>query len=158
VTCTVVDDKGQTALASTSVMVTAPAPEPKPQTSGLCSIGFERDAARPVRVDNEAKACLDQIAMSLNSSPDAKLAVAGSASSEEKGGSKLAAERAVNTKAYLVTEKGIDGTRIAVYTRAEDGKTVASTLIPAGATLDTTGETLVDESGVGTRPARHPRK
>ena len=59
---------------------------------------------------------------------------------------KLAAQRAVNTKAYLVGEKGVDASRIMLYTGTTDGKTVSTTLIPAGATLDMTGMTAVDES------------
>lgn len=158
VTCTVQDDKGQTASAPTSVTVALPVAAPMPKTSDLCSINFGRDVKRPARVDNEAKGCLDEIALSLNSKPDARLAVAGSASSEEKGGNKLAAERAVNTKAYLVNEKGIDPSRITVYTRSQDGKTVSSTLIPAGATMDTSGFAPVDESASGAHPVRkHPK-
>jgi opacity protein-like surface antigen len=158
VTCTVLDDKGQSASAPTSVTVAAPVTAAAPRTSDLCSVRFERDLKRPVRVDNEAKACLDEIALSLNSSPDARLALVGNAPSEQKDGTKLAAERAVNTKAYLVSEKGIDASRIGVYTRAQDGKAVSSTLIPAGATLDSSGDTPVDESAVGARPARHKSK
>jgi len=153
VTCTVLDDKGQTASAPTSVTVAVPVAAPMPKTSDLCSINFGRDVKRPARVDNEAKGCLDEIALSLNSKPDARLAVIGSASSEEKGSNKLAAERAINTKAYLVKEKGIDPSRIAVYTRSQDGKTVTSTLIPSGATMDTSGDTRVDESASGAHPA-----
>jgi hypothetical protein len=63
-------------------------------------------------------------------------------------GDKLAAERAYNTKQYLVTEKGIDASRISVYTGSQDGKTVTTTLIPAGATLDNSGLTPVDESAM----------
>jgi outer membrane protein OmpA-like peptidoglycan-associated protein len=143
VTCNLVDDKGQSASSTTSVTVAPVAVAPRPQTSELCSIRFERDAHRPSRVDNEAKACLDGIALNLQQSSDAKLAIVGNAGSHERGGKKLAAERAVNTKAYLVKEKGVDSSRIAVYTGSQDGKTVSTTLIPAGATLDTTGDTPV---------------
>jgi outer membrane protein OmpA-like peptidoglycan-associated protein len=139
VTCNAADDIGQTASGTTSITVTAPVAAPKPQVSDLCAIHFDRDLRRPTRVDNEAKACLDDIALSLLRAPDATIAVEGNASSGEKGGNKLATERAVNTKAYLVHEKGIDPSRIAVYTGSTDGKTVSTLLIPAGATLDTTG-------------------
>jgi hypothetical protein len=152
VTCNVVDDKGQTASANTTVTVNAPPPPPAPSTSALCSINFERDARRPARVDNEAKACLDDISLNLQRSSDAKLAVVGNAASHEKMSSKVAAERAVNTKDYLVTEKGIDASRISVYTGTTDGKTVTTTLIPAGATLDNSGLTPVDESAVSAHP------
>jgi opacity protein-like surface antigen len=143
VTCKVVDDKGLSASGTTSVAVVVPAPAPKPTTSGLCSISFERDARRPSRVDNEAKACLDQIALTLQQSSDARLAIVGEAGSHERGGAKLAAERAGNARAYLVNEKGVDSSRVAVYTSSQDGKTVTTTLIPAGATFDSTGDTPV---------------
>jgi hypothetical protein len=146
VTCNVVDDKGQTASAQTSVSVTVPAPPAAPTTSSLCSINFTNDAKRPTRVDNEAKACLDEIALNLQRSTDAKLAIVGNVATTEKKADKFAAERAVNEKTYLTTEKGIDGSRIMVYTGTADAKTDTNTLIPAGATFDSTGTTPVDES------------
>jgi hypothetical protein len=144
VTCNVVDDKAQTASATTSVMVEVPVAAPKPLTSGLCAVHFDRDARRPVRVDNEGKACLDEVALDLQRNPDANLALVGNAAGGEKDGGKLAAQRAVNTKAYLVGEKGIDSSRITVYTGSQDGKIVSTTLIPAGATFDATGDTPVE--------------
>ncbi len=63
----------------------------------------------------------------------------------------LAAERAVNTKAYLVTEKGIDASRIVVGTGTDDAKSVTDTLVPAGAT-DAPSMTPVDESAVKAVP------
>jgi hypothetical protein len=158
VTCNVVDDKGQTASSTTTVTVNAPPPPPAPETSALCSVSFERDAKRPTRVDNEAKACLDDITLKLQSASDAKLAVVGDADSAEKKGPELAAERAVNAKDYLVTEKGIDASRISVYTGSENGKTVTTTLVPSGATLSTSGLTPVDESAVKAKPRTPPAK
>ena len=159
VTCNVVDDKGQTASATTSVTLSAPPPPPAPTVSSLCSVNFERDKRRPTRVDNEAKACLDDVALNLQRSSDAKLALVGNAAGTEKHGQHLAAERAVNTKDYLVKEKGIDASRISVYTGSQDGKTVATTLIPSGATMDNTGVTAVDESAVNAHPrAAHARR
>ena len=157
VTCNVVDSLGQSAAQTTSVTVATPAAAPKPSTSNLCVVNFTRDARRPTRVDNEAKACLDDIALNLQHDSDATLAIVGNAASGEKGRNRLASERAVNTKAYLVTEKGIDSSRIAVYSGSQDGKTVSSTLIPIGATFDTTGDTPVDESAVKAHP-RTPRQ
>ncbi len=72
-------------------------------------------------------------------------------------GTRLAAERAVNTKSYLVTEKGIDASRVTVYTGGTDGKTVATTLVPAGARFEATGDTPVDEAAVRAVP-RTPKK
>ena len=161
VTCNVVDDKGQTASSTTSVTIAAPPPPPAPTVSSLCSVNFERDKRRPVRVDNEGKACLDDVSLKLQQSSDAKLALVGNAASTEKHGEHLAAERAVNTKDYLVKEKGIDASRISVYTGTQDGKTVTTTLIPAGATMDSTGITAVDESAMMAHPhhrARHHKK
>jgi len=158
VTCNVVDDKGQTASSTTSVTIAAPPPPPAPEVSTLCSVNFERDKRRPTRVDNEGKACLDDVSLKLQQSSDAKLAVVGNAASTEKHGSTLAAKRAVNTKDYLVKEKGIDASRISVYTGTQDGKTVTTSLIPAGATLDSTGITAVDESAVKAPVRHHARR
>jgi opacity protein-like surface antigen/outer membrane protein OmpA-like peptidoglycan-associated protein len=144
VTCNVVDDKGQAASGTTLVTIAAPLAAPTPVTRELCSIQFGRDVRRPTRVDNEAKACLDEIALNLMRDPDVQIAIVGNASSEEKGGKKLAAARAVNTKAYMVSEKGIDASRISVYAGSQDGKTASTTLIPAGATFDATGDTPVN--------------
>jgi outer membrane protein OmpA-like peptidoglycan-associated protein len=121
-------------------MVAAAVVAAKPVTSDLCSVQFNRDARRPARVDNEGKACLDEVALNLQRNSDAQLALVGNVAGGETGGNKLAKQRAVNTKAYLVSEKGIDSTRIAVYTGSQDGKTVSTTLIPAGATFDSTGD------------------
>jgi hypothetical protein len=157
VTCNVVDDKGQTASQTTTVTVAAPPPPPAViSTTSLCTINFDRDAKRPARVDNEAKACLDDIALNAQRDSTAKLALTGSAASTAKNGPKLAAERAVNTKAYLVSEKGIDASRISVYTSTTDGNTVTTTLIPTGATPDMTSMTVVDETVVVAQPRNAP--
>ncbi|MEO6815847.1 MAG: hypothetical protein ABI177_04040 [Edaphobacter sp.] len=158
VTCNVVDDKGQTATSTTSVTIAAPPPPPAPMASNLCSVNFERDKRRPVRVDNEGKACLDDVSLKLQQSSDAKLALVGNAASTEKHGEHLASERAINTKDYLVKEKGIDASRISVYTGTQDGKTVTTTLIPAGATMDSTGITAVDESAMMAPVKHHARR
>jgi hypothetical protein len=171
VTCNTVDDKGNTASATTSVTVIAPPPPPPPPaptTSSLCTVSFERDTKRPTRVDNEAKACLDDVALKLQSASDAKLALVGDEDAKEQAMDakemkkkhpkpSAAALRAVNTKDYLVTEKGIDATRVSVYTGATADKNVTTTLVPAGATLDTTGDTAVDEGAVKAVP-RSPVK
>jgi hypothetical protein len=174
VTCNVLDDKGQSASARTSVRVIAPPPPPPPppppavtpMASSLCSVNFERDAKRPTRVDNEAKACLDDVVLSLQRSTDAKLALVGNEDAKEqkvdarKHNKKTsdAAQRAVNTKQYLVNEKGIDPSRILVYTGTDDGKTVTTTLIPLGAVNPVAGDTPVDERAVISAPRTPPVK
>ena len=77
VTGTVQDDKGQTASATTTVNVEAPPPPPTPKTQTLCSIQFDKDKRRPARVDNEAKACLDDVALNAQQKADAALVVVG---------------------------------------------------------------------------------
>jgi hypothetical protein len=177
VTCNVVDDKGQTASQQTSVSLNAPPPPPAPKTQSLCTITFDKDHRRPTRVDNEAKACLDDIALSAQRDASAKLAITGnsepvkvmgkSTSRKEEMASKetmkKASERAVNTKEYLVVDKGLDASRISVYTGTAGTNSAATIIIPAGATLDMTGLTPVDETAVKPIPrkavaARHHKK
>jgi hypothetical protein len=166
ITCNVTDDKGQTATGNTSVTITAPYVAPAPHTQALCTITFDKDKKRPTRVDNEAKACLDEVALDLQKQSDAKAVVVGTSDAKEKAKTakeeKLAlkhkhvkvedaaAQRAVNTKEYLVTEKGIDASRVSVATSTEDGQKVEDYLVPAGAsfTADVAGTTTVDETAV----------
>jgi len=171
VTCNVVDDKGQSASQQTTVTVSAPVVVAAPiVTKSLCEVTFDRDKKRPTRVDNEAKACLDDIALSAQRDPQAKLAISGNSEpvkvmgkktplkekKAEEWTAKEAAERAVNTKAYLVTEKGVDASRIEVFTGSTGTNTADTTLIPTGATLDTTGLTPVDETAVKAIPRTAP--
>jgi len=169
VTCNVVDDKGQSASQMTTVTVSAPVVAAAPVvTSSLCTVSFDRDHRRPTRVDNEAKACLDDIALNAQRDPQAKLAITGSSEPVKVEGkkdreqreaewtTKRAAERAVNTKAYLVEEKGVYASRIEVFTSTAGTNTAATTLIPTGATLDTTGLTPVDETAVKAVPRNAP--
>jgi len=163
VTCNVQDDKGQTATSTTTVSVEQPPPPPPaPKTKTLCSINFDRDKKRPARVDNEAKACLDDVALNLQQQTDASAVLVGEAASDEKKASTLAAQRAVNTKDYLVKEKGIDASRISVRTGTQGNKEVENYLVPSGATFDNDvqGTTAVDESTVKvqSRTAPAPRR
>jgi hypothetical protein len=165
ITCNVSDDKGHAVSSNTEVTITAPPPPPPPpHTQALCSINFSTDKKRPTRVDNEAKACLDQVALDLKQQADAKAVVVGEQSADEAAKEakqqkyaehhkrakveNFAAQRAVNAKDYLVTEQGIDASRISVATGATEGQTVENYLVPAGATFanDVTGTTPVDES------------
>jgi hypothetical protein len=151
ITCNVVDDLGKSASAATTVAVVAsPAPPPPaPLAQNLCSISFERDRKRPVRVDNEAKGCLDDIALELNRETDSVLVVVGKHDPTEKPDA--AAERTLNVKQYLTDEKGIDPNRIEVRTGETAGRTVDNVLVPPGATWDTGSTTSFDP----TRVSRH---
>jgi outer membrane protein OmpA-like peptidoglycan-associated protein len=145
VTGTVTDDKGQTASCTAAVTVAAPPPAP-PATQKLCSITFDHDKKRPARVDNDAKGCLDDVALNAQRLSDASLVVVGNSTTDAA----LAAQRAVNTKAYLVTEKGIDASRISVKTTSTGPEGVDNYLVPAGANFDhdVPGTTAVDETAV----------
>ena len=181
ITCNVSDDKGQSATSSTNLTITAPYVPPAPHTQALCSISFATDKKRPMRVDNEAKACLDQVALDLKQQADAKAVIVGEQTSDEAAKTAkqqkyamhhkhatvdmFAAQRAVNAKDYLVTEQGIDASRISVATGTTDGQTVENYLVPAGATFssDVTGTTAVDETMVKPQvrkplPERHPTR
>ena len=146
VTCNVVDDLGKQATATTSVTITAPPPPPAPQPSSLCSVSFERDRKRPVRVDNEAKGCLDEIALTLNRDSSAKLVIVGKHSADEKPDA--AAERTLNVEQYLTEEKGIDPSRIQLRTGGDSGRIVENTLVPAGASFDFGSTATFDASSV----------
>jgi len=172
ITCTVSDDKGQTATASTGVTITAPYVPPMPHTQALCSISFATDKQRPMRVNNEAKACLDEVALELQKQSDARAVVVGNSDAKEKAKlakeQKLAlhnkhlkvvdpaAERAVNAKEYLVTEKGIDAARISAATGTADAQTAQDYLVPSGASFatDVAGTTPVDETAVKAEPRK----
>jgi len=162
ITCKVADDKGHTASGETAVTIVAPPPPPPPipHTEALCTMSFDKDVKRPTRVDNEAKACLDGVALDLQSRADAKAVIVGEATANEKTPPKhhrknariedVAAQRAVNAKDYLVTEKGIDASRISVATGAADSQNVENYLVPADAVFsaDVQGTTPVDEGAV----------
>jgi hypothetical protein len=131
VTCGVVDDVNHSAKATVDIVLTAPPPPPPPPTQVLCSLSFARDAKRPVRVDNEAKGCLDDIALTLDKQTEARLIMVGNAVADDKPNA--AAERTLNARQYLTQEKGIDASRIELRTGEAADKTVVNTLVPAGA-------------------------
>ena len=118
------------------ITVTAPPLPPAPKPEALCTLTFFRDIARPVRVDNEARACLDDIALTLQHQPESKLVIVGEHSADEPALS--AAQRAVNTRAYLANEKGIDPARIEVRTSSKPGKTAENFLLAPGTTFEDT--------------------
>jgi hypothetical protein len=138
VTCNVIDDMGKQATANTSVTITAPPPPPLPAVINLCSISFDRDRKRPVRVDNEAKGCLDEIALTLNRESSAKLIIVGKHSADETPDA--AAQRDLNVAQYLTQEKGVDPSRIELRTGGDLTRSLDSILVPPGATF-TPGDT-----------------
>ena len=146
VTCNVVDDVGHTATTTTQVTIEKPVVPVIPQTQELCTIGFTRDKKRPVRVDNEAKGCLDDIALTLNRQTDARLVVVGNAVPEDKPDA--AAERALNVRQYLTREKGIDPSRVDVRTGNAASRTAQDILVPSGATFSQPESRAFDEQTI----------
>lgn len=111
-----------------------PVDPPNPVTHQLCSINFDRDKRRPARIDNEAKACLDDVALNLQQRETAKLVIVGHAEPGSRGD--LAAQRAADTKAYLTAEKGIKAVRISLRTSEISGSQAENYLVPSGADFE----------------------
>src|SRR5215469_1064498 len=153
-TCT--DSRGLTTNASAQTNVEVP-PPPPPKSSKLSQCDFP-NKVKPWRVDNTCKAILDDVALRMQQEPDSKLVIVGNAEPTEKR-KNLAAERAVDSKAYLSggeAKQSIDSSRIETRTGNAGTKTAEYWIVPAGATFDTTGTEPVDESKVKAIPD-HPR-
>jgi len=117
-------------------------------------------------VSNEAKACLDEIALSLQANPEAKAVLVANSSAEEKETTAkqeqhaakhknakvqhFAERRAVNAKDYLVREKGIDPARIALATGTGDDQNVQDYLVAGGASFsaDVQGTMWINETAL----------
>jgi hypothetical protein len=97
-------------------------------------------------VDNEGKACLDDIALQLTRDASATLVVIGKHDPGEKP--ETAAERTLNVKQYMTEAKGIDPSRIQVRTGENTGRLGDDVLVPEGATWDPAGTTSFDASQV----------
>jgi hypothetical protein len=141
--CTVQDDRVLSGFAAAAVSVTLPKPPPVARKYGD-GLNFSIDKKRPTRVDNAAKAMLDRYADALAVDPNSTAVVVGYDNAAERvsrrhGGAlpaHVAALRAMNTKAYLVEEKGIDPRRIELRTATENAQEVILWIVPAGATVD----------------------
>ncbi len=156
VNATATDTRGLTAQGSTQVMVENP-PPPPPQASKLSQCDFPNEK-KPWRVDNTCKAVLDDVAKNLQQNPDNKLIIVGNADPAEKR-KNLAAERAVDSKAYLTggeAKQGIDPSRIEVRAGSGGTKTAEYWIVPSGANFDSAGTQTVDETKVKAVPD-HPK-
>jgi hypothetical protein len=152
-TCT--DSRGLTANSSAQVTVEVP-PPPPPEASKLSQCDFP-NKVKPWRVDNTCKAILDDVAQRLQHDPDAKLVIVGNAEPGENR-KNLAAERGVNSKAYLSggeAKQAIDASRIEVRTGGAGTRTAEYWVVPAGATFKGEGTQVVNESAVKPIPD-HP--
>jgi hypothetical protein len=158
VTATCTDSRGLNTQASTQVTVENP-PPPPPQASKLTDCDFANMAKikKPWRVDNECKGKLDDVAKNLQQNADNKLVIVGNAEPTEKRPN-LAAERAVNSKAYLTSGEaklGIDPSRIECRTGSAGTMSAEYWIVPAGGTFTEEGTQPVDESAVKAVPD-HP--
>ena len=118
-----------------------PPPPRRPEIVKPCGpIFFPFTSAR---INNEHKACLDQIALALQQDPRAALVIDGHRDSSERIGISLT--RANNARDYLVTEKGVDSARITVRNfgdtcqqekgEAQLNRRVEFFILPEGATI-----------------------
>jgi hypothetical protein len=157
-TCT--DSRGLSSpAATTQVNVENPPPPPAPQASKLTDCDFTNMAkiGKPWRVDNECKGKLDDVAKNLQQNADNKLVIVGNAEPTEKR-KNLAAERAVNSKAYLTggeAKLGIDPSRIETRTGNGGTKSAEYWIVPGGGTYSGDGTQPVDENVVKAVPD-HP--
>jgi hypothetical protein len=95
---------------TTTVTVTAPSRPPDIQPVTPCGpIFFPYNSAR---INNEHKACLDEIALRMQQDPRSTLVIDGHRDSSERVGISLT--RANNARDYLTGEKAIDASRITV--------------------------------------------
>ncbi len=135
-----------TGAMPSTVQAGSAAPPPMATYQELCGVSFERDRKRPTRVDNEAKACLDDIALTLQRQTDAKLVIVGNYSAGETATE--GARRSLNVSQYLTDEKGIDVGRIQVRYGVNSGRAVTDVLVPAGASYDDPKTTAFEPSSV----------
>src|SRR5581483_7631979 len=151
------DNRGLSTDANATVTVEQP--PPPPTASKLNSCDFP-NKVKPWRVDNTCKAILDDVALRLQNAPDAKLVIVGNQAPNEKKPKNLAAERAVDSKAYLSggeAKQAIDPSRIETRTGSGGTTTADYWLVPAGANFTESGTQPVDENKVKAIPD-HPAR
>lgn len=100
---------GSSCTVSFSVRERVPPPPPVQPLVPCGPIFFPFNSAR---INNEHKACLDDIALRLQQDPRATVIIDGHRDASERVGISLT--RANNARDYLVTEKGIDSARITI--------------------------------------------
>lgn len=99
---------GSSCTTSFSVNV----PKPPPPVTPMVPCGPIFFPFNSARINNEHKACLDDVALRLQQDPRAALVIDGHRDTSERVGISLT--RANNARDYLVTEKGVDASRITV--------------------------------------------
>jgi outer membrane protein OmpA-like peptidoglycan-associated protein len=162
VTATAADDRGLTGNTTATVTVEAP-PPPPPTCSKANEISFTLDKAHPTRVDNQAKAILDDFGKRLQADPNSRAIIIGHQTADEAGKPRTrnsAAQRAANTKDYLTSGEsglGIDPSRIEIRSGSGEGQTAELYYVPAGAeNCNPEGSTVVPEGTVKAQPRTAP--
>ena len=82
----------------------------------------------------------------------------GEHSDSEVDGQLTAAERSMNTRAYLANEKGIDPSRVDVRTSTTPGRQVQTYLLAPGAVFDQPTEGQIDESKIKIHGQQYARQ
>jgi outer membrane protein OmpA-like peptidoglycan-associated protein len=119
-----------------------PPPPRRPEVIKPCGpVYFPFNSAR---INNEHKACLDEVALALQQDPRAALVIDGHRDSSERVGISLT--RANNARDYLVSEKGVDPGRITVRNFGDScphesgnlqlNRRVEFWILPEGTTID----------------------
>lgn len=162
VNCTTTDNRGLSGSSAATVNVEVPPPAANASNIGeskIAEIAFP-NKLKPSRIDNTAKAILDDVALRLQHERDGSAVIVGYSGPSEKGGIALAQQRAVNANAYLVEEKGIDPNRIEIRTGTGDLNQAKIYVVPAGATFNLSGTQVFKESEIkpaAATPARRHR-
>lgn len=160
--------------AATITVQPIPPPPRRPEVIKPCGpISFPFNSAR---INNEHKACLDQIQLALQQDPRAALVIDGHRDSSERPGISLT--RAQNVRDYLVSEKGVDPARITVRnfgdtcpqesSDAQLNRRVEMWILPEGSTISdidavkgcmagSTPREITDEQPALGDPVRPPR-
>ncbi len=108
-TATVAVDDGRGSGAQARCEVRVETGRPPARTVTCVSAGFPRNLARLNNVD---KACLDDVAVRMRQDLRSTLLIKGHAEAGERYPEVLARKRAEAAKDYLVTERGIEASRI----------------------------------------------
>jgi len=149
------------------------APPPAEAVTPCGPIFFPFNSAR---INNEHKACLDEIALRLQQDPRSSLVIDGHRDSSERVGISLT--RANNARDYLTGEKGIDAARINVRNFGDTcphesgdpnlNRRVEFWVLPEGATADnikkmcgsgaTPSVITTEEPAASVEPRRRPAR
>lgn len=105
--------------------------QPVPVAQQLCTANF-RGHPNSSLISNEIKACLDDIYLTMQGEPNARLFIVGHFRAGES--SNVAAQRAVNAMYYLTQDKGVmPGQIVALFGGSVHEQSVTMFLVPPNA-------------------------